>query len=167
MQQLEAPASLVRQTLRGGRRWPERAPGTAAGPRADKAKDHEPDLQASVIRPVLPRFRAHEKRTQRLHLPNRPMVRDAAACVRTLPHLRAIKRAGGAAFAQCPGSARFPSMPISTIETGGVDFVLRQDEMAHELARRSRQITLPALSFPDPALVAVLSPAHPQPPARH
>lgn len=81
--------------------------------------------------------------------------------------IQAIKRVGGATFVQYPGSARFPSMPINAIETGAVDFVLRPNEMAHELARRSRQLGLPAPAFPVPTLVAALSPAHPQPPATH
>jgi two-component system CheB/CheR fusion protein len=81
--------------------------------------------------------------------------------------IQAIKRAGGAAFAQYPGSARFPSMPISAIETGCVDFVLHPNEIAHELAHRSRYTAPPAFSLPVPALVAALPPAHPQPPARH
>jgi two-component system, chemotaxis family, CheB/CheR fusion protein len=51
---------------------------------------------------------------------------------------QAIQRAGGAAFAQYPGSARFPSMPISAIETGCADFVLRPNQIAHELAHLSR-----------------------------
>jgi len=38
--------------------------------------------QAIVIRPVLPRFRAHEERTQRVHLPDRPGARQRlAACL--------------------------------------------------------------------------------------
>lgn len=53
--------------------------------------------------------------------------------------MRAIRQAGGTTFAQYPGSARFPNMPISAIDTGCVDFVLRPDEIAHELARISRQ----------------------------
>jgi two-component system CheB/CheR fusion protein len=53
--------------------------------------------------------------------------------------IRAIHRAGGVAFAQYPGSARFPSMPISAIETACVDFVLRPDQIANELARLSRR----------------------------
>jgi two-component system, chemotaxis family, CheB/CheR fusion protein len=53
--------------------------------------------------------------------------------------IQAIQRAGGAAFAQYPGSARFPSMPISAIETGCVHFVLRPNEIARELARLSRK----------------------------
>ncbi len=81
--------------------------------------------------------------------------------------IQAIRRAGGATLAQYPGSARFPSMPISAIETGCVDFVLRPNQIAHELARRSRQIAPPALNFPVPALVGALPPAHPQLPARH
>jgi two-component system, chemotaxis family, CheB/CheR fusion protein len=48
---------------------------------------------------------------------------------------QAIKRAGGITFAQYPGSARFPSMPISAIDTGCVEFVLRPNELARELAR--------------------------------
>jgi hypothetical protein len=53
--------------------------------------------------------------------------------------IQAIKRAGGITFAQYPGSARFPNTPISAIETGSVDFVLRPNEIAHQLARISRQ----------------------------
>lgn len=49
--------------------------------------------------------------------------------------VRAIKHVGGTTFAQYPGSARFPSMPISAIETGCVDFVLRPNEIALELSR--------------------------------
>ena len=52
--------------------------------------------------------------------------------------IRAIRRAGGTTFAQYPGSARFPNMPISAIDTGCVDFVLRPNEIAHELTRMSR-----------------------------
>ncbi len=51
------------------------------------------------------------------------------------PGIRAIRQAGGTTFAQYPGSARFPNMPISAIDTGCVDFVLRPNEIAHELAR--------------------------------
>lgn len=52
--------------------------------------------------------------------------------------IRAIKHAGGITFAQYPGSARFPNTPISAIDTGCVDFVLRPNEIAHQLARISR-----------------------------
>jgi two-component system CheB/CheR fusion protein len=48
--------------------------------------------------------------------------------------IRAIKKVGGTTFAQYPGSARFPSMPISAIETGCVDAVLRPNEIARELS---------------------------------
>jgi two-component system, chemotaxis family, CheB/CheR fusion protein len=68
--------------------------------------------------------------------------------------IQAIKRAGGAAFAQYPGSARFPSMPISAIETGCVNFVLRPNEIAHELARRSLHTAPPALKKDQLALDA-------------
>jgi hypothetical protein len=56
------------------------------------------------------------------------------------PGIRAIREAGGITFAQYPGSARFPNLPISAIDTGCVDFVLRPNEIAHELARISRHI---------------------------
>jgi two-component system CheB/CheR fusion protein len=56
--------------------------------------------------------------------------------------IQAIKRTGGATFAQYPGSARFPSMPISAIDTGCVDRVLRPNEIALELARLSRHAAL-------------------------
>ena len=52
--------------------------------------------------------------------------------------VRAIKQGGGTTFAQYPGSARFPGMPISAIETGCVGFVLRPNEIARELTRLSR-----------------------------
>jgi two-component system, chemotaxis family, CheB/CheR fusion protein len=52
--------------------------------------------------------------------------------------IRAIKQAGGVTFAQLPGSARFASMPISAIDTGCVDYVLRPNEIARELSRMSR-----------------------------
>lgn len=57
--------------------------------------------------------------------------------------IRAIKLAGGATLAQFPGSARFASMPISAIDTGCVKFVLRPNEIAHELNRLSRLNTGP------------------------
>jgi two-component system CheB/CheR fusion protein len=58
--------------------------------------------------------------------------------------IRALKQAGsGVTFAQYPGSARFPSMPITAIETGCVRFVLRPNEIAHELARLSGYARLP------------------------
>jgi two-component system, chemotaxis family, CheB/CheR fusion protein len=52
--------------------------------------------------------------------------------------IRAIKQAGGITFAQYPGSARFPNALISAIDTACVDFVLRPNEIAHELARISQ-----------------------------
>jgi len=52
--------------------------------------------------------------------------------------VRAIKQGGGTTFAQYPGSARFPSMPICAIETGCVGFVLRPNEIARGLTRLSR-----------------------------
>jgi two-component system, chemotaxis family, CheB/CheR fusion protein len=52
--------------------------------------------------------------------------------------IRAIRQAGGTLFVQYPGSARFPNMSIGAIDTGCVDFVLRPNEIAHELTRISR-----------------------------
>ena len=52
--------------------------------------------------------------------------------------IRAIRQGGGTTFAQYPGSARFPSMPICAIETGCVGFVLHPNEIARGLARLSR-----------------------------
>lgn len=52
--------------------------------------------------------------------------------------IRAIRQAGGLTFAQYPGSARFPNTLISAIDTGCVDFVLRPNEIALELARISQ-----------------------------
>jgi two-component system CheB/CheR fusion protein len=52
--------------------------------------------------------------------------------------IRAIRQAGGVTFAQYPGCARFPNTPIGAIDTGCVDFVLRPNEIAHELTRISR-----------------------------
>ena len=74
--------------------------------------------------------------------------------------VRAIRQAGGITFAQYPGSARFPNTPISAIETGCVDFVLRPNEIAHELARISRHkemaareaFQLPQITQPEPIL---------------
>jgi len=57
--------------------------------------------------------------------------------------VQAIKQGGGTTFAQYPGSARFPSMPISAIETGCVSFVLRPNEIARELTRLSRRDAVP------------------------
>ena len=59
--------------------------------------------------------------------------------------IQGLKQGGGATLAQYPGSARFPSMPISAIETGCVDIVLRPNEIARELARLSRH-TAPTVS---------------------
>lgn len=58
--------------------------------------------------------------------------------------VQALKARGGATLAQYPGSARFPGMPISAIETGCVGFVLRPNEIAQECARLSRRAASPA-----------------------
>ena len=52
--------------------------------------------------------------------------------------MQAIKQAGGITFAHEPSSARFPSMPQASIDTGCVDFVQRPSEIARELLRLIR-----------------------------
>jgi two-component system CheB/CheR fusion protein len=59
--------------------------------------------------------------------------------------VRAIGQCGGATFAQYPGSARFPSMPINAIDTGCVRSVLRPNEIARELARLSGYASVASL----------------------
>ncbi len=49
--------------------------------------------------------------------------------------LKAIKAAGGIAFAQEEASAKFPGMPRSAINAGVVDYVLPLEKIAGELAR--------------------------------
>jgi two-component system CheB/CheR fusion protein len=49
--------------------------------------------------------------------------------------LKAIKAAGGIAFAQDEESAKFPGMPRSAIAAGFVDFVLPPEKIAAELGR--------------------------------
>ena len=51
--------------------------------------------------------------------------------------VRAIAQGGGVTFAQYPGSARSPSMPINAIDTRCVRYVLRPNEIARELSRLS------------------------------
>jgi two-component system CheB/CheR fusion protein len=73
--------------------------------------------------------------------------------------IQAIKKAGGTTFAQYPGSARFPSMPISAIETGCVGSVLRPNEIAHELIRLSRLNLRTAATASEPVPLCHLEPA--------
>ncbi len=49
--------------------------------------------------------------------------------------IQAIKQAGGITFAQAPETAGVPSMPLSAIDTGCVDFVMPPSEIARELVR--------------------------------
>lgn len=58
--------------------------------------------------------------------------------------IRAIKLGGGTTFAQYPGFSRYPDLPINAIETGCVDFVLRPNEIAHQLTGVGRHGALPA-----------------------
>jgi len=65
--------------------------------------------------------------------------------------IRAIEQRGGTTFAQYPGSARYPSMPITAIETGCVGAVMRPNEIARELTGLGRRAACPA-SVPRPLL---------------
>jgi two-component system, chemotaxis family, CheB/CheR fusion protein len=56
--------------------------------------------------------------------------------------LQAIKTEGGITFAQDAHSAAFPQMPQSAIATGVVDHILPPEEIARELTRLGRQISL-------------------------
>ena len=58
--------------------------------------------------------------------------------------LAEIKAAGGLTFAQDEKSAHFPAMPLNAIKNGCVDYILRPDEIAHELARIGRHPYLSA-----------------------
>lgn len=62
--------------------------------------------------------------------------------------IRAIKGEGGLVLAQVPESTEFDGMPQNAIATGGVDFVLRPEEMAEKLgsyvAQLGRRLPLPA-----------------------
>jgi two-component system CheB/CheR fusion protein len=72
--------------------------------------------------------------------------------------VRAIKQSGGITFAQEPSSARFPSMPVSAIETGCVDFVLPPAEIARALERLSVHPYLKSLP-PAPGPLEALEPS--------
>ena len=52
--------------------------------------------------------------------------------------LKAIKAVGGVTFAQDPKTAQWPSMPMSAITAGSVDFVLSPKRIASELTRIGR-----------------------------
>ena len=67
--------------------------------------------------------------------------------------VQAIKRNRGITFAQYPGSARFPSMPISAIETGCVDSVLLPNEITRALLTRLSRHAVPAIGIVPHVLV--------------
>jgi two-component system CheB/CheR fusion protein len=54
--------------------------------------------------------------------------------------IEAIKSEGGITIAQDPGSARFPSMPLSAVATGYVDFVLPPEAIAAQLTTLGRHV---------------------------
>jgi two-component system CheB/CheR fusion protein len=64
--------------------------------------------------------------------------------------IQAIKQAGGITFAQDPDSARFPSMPQASIDSGCVDFIQRPSEIARELLRLARHPYLNAATSESP-----------------
>ncbi len=64
--------------------------------------------------------------------------------------LRAIKEAGGLAFAQDEQSAQYPSMPQNAAATGLLDFVLPPREIAAQLAAVSRHPYLAPQDTTDP-----------------
>jgi two-component system, chemotaxis family, CheB/CheR fusion protein len=77
--------------------------------------------------------------------------------------IRALRARGGVTLAQYPGSARFPSMPISAIETGCVERVLRPFEIAIELSRLSQPAPAASVVAPRALVVdikAALPPRH-------
>lgn len=71
--------------------------------------------------------------------------------------LRAIKAAGGIAFAQAPESALFGSMPESAIAAGVVDFRSSPEQLASELVRLSRHSYLAPQGAPEPSPEGVAS----------
>lgn len=58
--------------------------------------------------------------------------------------LKAIKAAGGIAFAQDEESAAFPDMPRNAVAAGVVDFVLPPKEIAKQLVRLGRHLSVNA-----------------------
>ncbi|HEY1945991.1 MAG TPA: CheR family methyltransferase [Bryobacteraceae bacterium] len=59
--------------------------------------------------------------------------------------LKAIKGEGGISIVQAPESARFPDMPVNSIEADHVDLVAPPAEIARELARLGSQFLRPEL----------------------
>lgn len=64
--------------------------------------------------------------------------------------LKAIRAAGGFAFAQEPSTAKFDGMPRSAVESGAADYCLPPKEIAQELARiAKRRRARPATRAPE------------------
>jgi two-component system, chemotaxis family, CheB/CheR fusion protein len=63
---------------------------------------------------------------------------------------KAVKTAGGIAFAQDPATATYDGMPRSAIAGGCVDFVLPPEGIAREIARLAREPYVRALPGPSP-----------------
>ncbi len=60
--------------------------------------------------------------------------------------VRAIKAAGGFAFAQQPDTARYDGMPNMAIETGCIDWILPPEQIARELQQLCKHEGLPTMS---------------------
>src|SRR5215468_296360 len=70
--------------------------------------------------------------------------------------MQAIKAEGGIGFAQDEASAKFPDMPRAAVTAGSIDYVLPPAEIARELSRIGRHLSLIA----PPVKVRV--PSHPE-----
>lgn len=62
--------------------------------------------------------------------------------------MHAIKQRGGIAIVQDPSEALFPSMPLSVLQDGPVDYTLPLDEIAPLLNRLSREIVADEGRYP-------------------
>ena len=73
--------------------------------------------------------------------------------------LEAVKAEGGITFAQDPKSAKYDSMPRSAVAAGCVDFVLRPEGIAEELARISRHPYVAPAEIAEPGAEETAQPA--------
>src|SRR6266542_2487851 len=73
--------------------------------------------------------------------------------------LEAIKAEGGITFAQEPKSARYDSMPRSAVAAGCVDFVLKPEGIAEEIARISRHPYVAPAEIAEPGAEGTAQPA--------
>src|SRR6266545_1513448 len=73
--------------------------------------------------------------------------------------LEAIKAEGGITFAQEPKSARYDSMPRSAVAAGCVDFTLKPEGIAEEIARISRHPYVAPAEIAEPGAEGTAQPA--------